>query len=171
MIYFPGSCWRYISWSALWCLLARAVPSLPRAGQIQDRAASADIAESPGPVISRVKPALGSRRESHSSTELGLLPHGNSSGCPGPVISRGRPVLGSRGEDHPSTELGLLLHWNSSGFLGPVKSRERPVLVSCREDHSSSELGLPQHGNFSELQTPVAYWKGHRTGRARDFSS
>jgi hypothetical protein len=74
-------------------------------------------------------------------------------------------------EDHPSTELGLHPHWNSSGFLGPVKSRERPVLVSCREDHSSTELGLPQHGNFSELQTPVAHWKGHRTGRARDFSS
>ena len=26
--------------------------------------------------------------ESHSSTELGLLPHGNSSGCPGPGISQ-----------------------------------------------------------------------------------
>ena len=83
-MYFPGSCWGCISWSKLWCMLAWALPSLPGGGQIQDRAASTDIAGSTGPVISRERPFLGSRRVNDSSTELGLPPHGNSLGLQNP---------------------------------------------------------------------------------------
>ena len=65
-------------------MLARALPSLPGGGQIQDRAASTDIAGRKGLVISRERPFLGFRRVNDSSTELGLPPHGNSLGLQNP---------------------------------------------------------------------------------------
>ena len=151
----------------------------------------------PAPACSRFQPGGPSQHRTGAASALEFLRILGASDIPGEACSRFQPG-GPRTGATPALEFlripgasdipgeacsrfprgGPSQHRTGAApaleFLripGASEIPERPVLVSCREGHSSTELGLPQHGNFSELQTPVAHWKGHRTGRARDFSS